>query len=92
MEITDKFSDKKGGDTDIYLSARLKSWLLSLTGKIAFSDLLTSMPFGNDIVALTVKGTTLKEAFENSAFAKSDEEKSGRFLQHAGKYELGVIN
>ena len=63
-----------------------------LIGKIAFSDLLTSMPFGNDIVALTVKGTTLKEAFENSAFAKSDEEKSGRFLQHAGKYELGVIN
>ena len=61
-----------------------------MLGKIAFSDLLTSMPFGNNIVALTVKGATLKEAFENSAFAKSDEEKSGRFLQHAGKYELGV--
>ena len=49
------------------------------------------MPFGNDIVALTVKGTTLKEAFENSAFAKNDEEKSGRFLQHAGKYELVLL-
>ena len=44
------------------------------------------MPFGNDIVALTVNGTTLKSAFENSALSKSDQAMSGRFLQHSGGY------
>ena len=57
-----------------------------LTGEITFRHLLTSMPFGNDIVAVTVNGTTLKSAFENSALSKSDTSMSGRFLQHSGGY------
>ena len=58
-----------------------------LTGEITFRHLLTSMPFGNDIVAVTVNGTTLKSAFENSALSKSDTAMSGRFLQHSGGFK-----
>ena len=54
-------------------------------GDLSYGDLLTSLPFGNDIVALTVTGATLKKAFENSAVALTDDAKSGRFLQVSGK-------
>ena len=47
--------------------------------------LLNAMPFGNDIVAVTVSGKTLKEVFENSITAYDDAGKSGRFLQMSGK-------
>ena len=55
------------------------------TGDISNAMLLTSMPFGNDIVAVTVSGKTLKEAFESSITAYDDVGKTGRFLQMSGE-------
>ena len=60
-------------------------YILFVIGDISNAMLLNAMPFGNDIVAVTVSGKTLKEVFENSITAYDDAGKSGRFLQMSGK-------
>ncbi|XP_067950858.1 snake venom 5'-nucleotidase-like [Watersipora subatra] len=53
-------------------------------GNITNAMLLTSLPFSNDVVAITITGKTLKEMFENSIRSYDNEALSGRFLQMSG--------
>ena len=46
----------------------------------------TSLPFRNEVVALTISGKTLKKVFEHSVQAFFDSDKNGKFLQMAGMY------
>ncbi len=56
-------------------------------GEITLGDVLTALPFGNEIVVLDVPGATLRQAFELCAREKVGE---GGFLQVSGcEYAIG---
>jgi 2',3'-cyclic-nucleotide 2'-phosphodiesterase (5'-nucleotidase family) len=56
-------------------------------GDITLGDVLTALPFGNEIVVLDVPGTTLREAFE---FCVREKVGEGGFLQISGcEYKAG---
>ena len=56
-----------------------------LLGEISYAQLLITMPFGGEIVAVTVSGKTLKDAFENSIRSYDNSALTGRFLQMSGR-------
>ncbi len=57
-------------------------------GEITLGDVLTALPFGNEVVVLDVPGATLREALELCAREKVGE---GGFLQVSGcKYAIGA--
>jgi 5'-nucleotidase/UDP-sugar diphosphatase len=56
-------------------------------GEITLGDVLTALPFGNEVIVLDVPGATLREAFELCAREKVGE---GGFLQVSGcEYAIG---
>ncbi len=56
-------------------------------GEITLGDVLTALPFGNEVVVLDVPGATLRQAFELCAREKVGE---GGFLQVSGcEYAVG---
>jgi 5'-nucleotidase/UDP-sugar diphosphatase len=56
-------------------------------GEITLGDVLTALPFGNEVVVLDVPGATLRQAFELCAREKVGE---GGFLQVSGcEYAIG---
>jgi 5'-nucleotidase/UDP-sugar diphosphatase len=56
-------------------------------GEITLGDVLTALPFGNEVVVLDVPGATLRQAFELCAGEKVGE---GGFLQVSGcEYAIG---
>lgn len=54
-------------------------------GNITFGDLLSSIPFQNDIGKMTTKGSDIWAAFEFSVRRYNGIEPYGEFLQFSGK-------
>ena len=58
---------------------------MCVSGNVTSAHLYDMLPFGDDIVALTVSGETLKSVFEKSISAYENNDSNGHFLQMSGK-------
>jgi len=61
------------------------SILCVLKGNITFGDLLSTMPFKNDVGKFTTTGSDIWTAFEHSVRRYSTTVSNGEFLQVSGK-------
>lgn len=59
--------------------------IICILGNITFGDLLSSLPFQDDIGIITTKGSDIWEAFEYSVRRYSKTVANGEFLQVSGK-------
>jgi len=60
---------------------------MSLTdaGKVTLGDLMSVIPFLNNMERLTLTGSDLLEALEWSVYDYNESERNGKFLQYSGK-------
>jgi len=56
-----------------------------IEGNITFGDLLSTLPFQNDVGKITTKGSDIWTAFEHSVERYSTTMGNGEFLQVSGK-------
>lgn len=63
--------------TDIYI-------IFVILGNISKGDVLTTMPFGNMVDVITIKGKYLRAAFEHSVEFYDPIDRPGAFLQVSG--------
>ena len=63
-----------------------------MKGKITVRNLLSVLPFGNNLVVVTLKGKEIKEMLELSAFKldKCGVGNFGGFLQVSGMWQLQI--
>lgn len=59
--------------------------VICILGNITFGDLLSSLPFQDDIGKITTKGSDIWSAFEYSVRRYSKTVANGEFLQVSGK-------
>ncbi|XP_077551820.1 5'-nucleotidase-like [Haemaphysalis longicornis] len=62
---------------------------------ITMGHILSTMPFGQSVIIMTINGSELKSMFEHSVSAYGAQKKEGRFLQVSGfrvKYDVGKQN
>lgn len=55
------------------------------SGNISKGDVLTTLPFGNTVDVITIKGKYIRQAFEHSVAHYDLVDSSGAFLQVSGK-------
>ena len=56
-----------------------------IAGIITYGDLLTAMPFQNDLQRVLLKGSDLLSALEWSVRSYDKKKRDGRFLQFSGE-------
>jgi 2',3'-cyclic-nucleotide 2'-phosphodiesterase (5'-nucleotidase family) len=51
-------------------------------------DLMSVVPFLNNMVQMTLNGSDLLEVLEWSVYGYSESERKGKFLQYSGKQKI----
>lgn len=61
---------------------------LTYAGKVTLGDLMSVLPFINNMVKMTLKGSDLLKALEWSVHDYNENERKGQFLQYSGKQKV----
>ncbi len=81
--VADVYRSKMGADVGLINGGSIRSNATFDAGPLTRRDVLTFLPFGNQVVKVSVTGATLKKALENGVSRLGDEE-AGRFPQVSG--------
>jgi 5'-nucleotidase len=65
-----------------------KQSVLTDAGKVTRGDLMSVLPFINNMVQMSMKGSDLLEVLEWSVHDYNEHERAGKFLQYSGKQHI----
>jgi 2',3'-cyclic-nucleotide 2'-phosphodiesterase (5'-nucleotidase family) len=66
----------------------LKQNILPDAGKVTMADLMAILPFVNNMVRMSLKGSDLLDMLEWSVYDYNASERKGKFLQYSGKQQV----
>jgi len=82
--ITDAFRRSTGADVGLMNGGSVRADALIPPGKLTQRDLLSILPFKNNLIKIEVTGATLRAALEHGVARSAEDEEPGRFPQVSG--------
>ncbi|HEX8853524.1 MAG TPA: bifunctional UDP-sugar hydrolase/5'-nucleotidase [Pyrinomonadaceae bacterium] len=82
--IADAFRKATGADAALVNGGSIRADTVITPGPLTLRDVLTILPFGNELVKLEVKGSTLRAAIEHGLSRSREDSEPGRFPQVSG--------
>ncbi|MCM3871211.1 MAG: bifunctional metallophosphatase/5'-nucleotidase [Pyrinomonadaceae bacterium] len=82
--VTEAFRKATGADVALMNGGSIRADTIISPGPLTKRDLLSILPFKNQVVKLELTGATLRAALENGVSRSAEEEEPGRFPQVAG--------
>jgi 5'-nucleotidase len=82
--IADAFRKATGADAALVNGGSIRADTIITPGDLTLRDVLTILPFGNELVKLEVKGSTLRAAIEHGVSRSREDSEPGRFPQVSG--------
>jgi 2',3'-cyclic-nucleotide 2'-phosphodiesterase (5'-nucleotidase family) len=70
------------------MKIQLKKIVLPDAGKVTMGDLMAVLPFINNMVRMSLKGSDLLEVLEWSVYDYNPDEHKGKFLQYSGMQQV----
>lgn len=82
--VADAFRRAAGADVALINGGSIRADTIITPGELTLRDVLSILPFGNDLVKIEVKGATLRAAIEHGVSRSGGTAEPGRFPQVSG--------
>jgi 5'-nucleotidase len=82
--VADAFRTATGADVALVNGGSIRADTIITPGELSLRDVLSILPFGNELVKIEVKGSTLRAAIEHGVSRSGGAAEPGRFPQVSG--------
>ncbi|MCA1593097.1 MAG: bifunctional metallophosphatase/5'-nucleotidase [Acidobacteria bacterium] len=82
--ITDAFRQAAGADVALLNGGSVRADTIITPGELTLRDVLSILPFNNELVKIEITGETLRQALEHGVSRSGGSEEPGRFPQVSG--------